>query len=157
MRSMLYGWTYHELQRIDEQLSRLGSFGRARGRRLSDAERDLGRVALVTRALGDLMIAKGLLTKEELLAAIERTDLEDGVADGAIDPKAVVPGTKIERAPTPDDESPPPHVLARARARVKTAREARPAPAPTATPEVLARAKEHLRAVREKKRGKNLP
>ncbi|MBI5431806.1 MAG: hypothetical protein HZA52_03130 [Planctomycetes bacterium] len=147
-----HGWSGIDLQRIDSQLQRISLVGRARGRRLSEAQRDLGRVALVTRALSELMIAKGLITKDELLAQIERTDLEDGVADGELAPEAVVPGTKVASKRPSLPSAPPPEVLARARNRVETLHSARPTCAEPVNAELIARAQKRLQAAREKER-----
>jgi hypothetical protein len=158
-RVLVHGWwSAAELDRLDAQVRRLRFDGREKQRRkLGAVQRETGRVALVSRALAELMIAKGLITKDELLAQIERIDLEDGVADGALDPNLVVPGAAAAPKPPPELRAPSPKVLARAKERVRAARETQPPKTTPPTPELLARARERLKEAREKKRRRNLP
>jgi hypothetical protein len=113
-------WTAVELDRID---SRLLVRGASQRRKQGDLARDTARVALVTRALAELMIAKGLITKAELLAQIVRTDLEDGAADGELDPELVLPGSKKTPPAPRQRKAASSEVLARAQARVAAARQ----------------------------------
>ena len=84
-------WTAREFDRMDDQLRRKGWADR-RSRielreRVKSLEDDLGRVALLCRALVDVALAKGLLTRDEISAMIAKTDLADGRADGKLDPE----------------------------------------------------------------------
>lgn len=58
--------------------------GRAHRERMDEIEDDLGRIALLARALADLCIRKGLLTKDELTAMASEVDLSDGTEDGKV-------------------------------------------------------------------------
>jgi hypothetical protein len=154
------GWfNATELDRLDARIDAMRRKHREEGKRkFGDAQRELARVALVTRALAELMIAKGLITKDELLARIESVDLEDGVADGALDPTLVLPGAKPVPNPAPPVARPPsPKVLERAKAKVRAVRETQPPKNTPPTPELVARARERLKEAREKKRRRNLP
>lgn len=59
-----------------------------------ELEQGLARVALVVRAMADLCIARGIFTSEQLLAQLSEADLADGVQDGGLDPKLVIPGSQ---------------------------------------------------------------
>src|SRR5262245_29792546 len=78
-------------------LSRMHSHIEAKNR-LAQLGDDLCRVALVTRALAELMLSKNLITREEFEQALAQADLADGVADGKVEPQLVKPGSK--RAPS---------------------------------------------------------
>lgn len=86
-------WTARELDRIDGQMRRkIFADNRLRvalRERVKELEEDLARVALLTKALADVCVAKGLLTRDEIAAMIAKADLADGVADGKLDPKKV--------------------------------------------------------------------
>jgi len=53
--------------------------------RVSNLEDDLGRVALLTQALIDAVLKKGLITQVELAAMMAKQDLTDGERDGKLD------------------------------------------------------------------------
>ena len=53
--------------------------------RVKNLEDDLGRVALLTRALIDAVLKKGLITQVELAEMMAREDLNDGERDGKLD------------------------------------------------------------------------
>ncbi len=53
--------------------------------RVAQLEDDLGRVALLTRALIDAVLKKGLLTQVDLAEMMAKADLSDGVRDGKLD------------------------------------------------------------------------
>jgi hypothetical protein len=57
-----------------------------------ELEDDLGRVALLARALAEVCLQKGLMTREELGRMIEQVDMADGSLDGKLDPKVTLPG-----------------------------------------------------------------
>jgi hypothetical protein len=59
--------------------------------RVADLEGDLGRVALLARALMDACIKKGLLTQLEIAQMLRAIDASDGVEDGRLDPKMYRP------------------------------------------------------------------
>lgn len=86
-------WTAREFDRLDDQMRRKGWADR-RSRielreRVKELEDDLGRVALLARALLDAGLAKGLFTRDEIGALLSKADLADGAADGKLDPKRV--------------------------------------------------------------------
>jgi hypothetical protein len=53
--------------------------------RVQQLEDDLGRVALLTRALMDAILKKGVLTQIELAEMMTKADLSDGERDGKLD------------------------------------------------------------------------
>jgi len=53
--------------------------------RVKQLEDDLGRVALITRALMDAVVKKGLLSQVEMAEAMARADSADGTRDGKLD------------------------------------------------------------------------
>jgi len=53
--------------------------------RITQLEDDLGRVALLTRALMDAILKKGLLSQVELAEMMTKADLSDGTRDGKLD------------------------------------------------------------------------
>jgi len=53
--------------------------------RVAQLEDDLGRVALLTRALLDAVLKKGLLTQVEIAEMMTKADRSDGVRDGRLD------------------------------------------------------------------------
>lgn len=55
--------------------------------RVSNLEDDLGRVALLTQAIIDAVLKKGLITQVELAAMMARQDASDGERDGKLDLK----------------------------------------------------------------------
>ena len=50
---------------------------------------DLARSTLLIYALSESCIQKGILTREDIDAAVDEIDLFDGVADGRLDPAVV--------------------------------------------------------------------
>jgi hypothetical protein len=55
--------------------------------RVADLESDLGRVALLARALMDACIKKGLVSQLDIAQMLRAIDASDGVEDGRLDPK----------------------------------------------------------------------
>jgi len=53
--------------------------------RVSNLEDDLGRVALLTQAIIDAVLKKGLITQVELAAMMAKQDMSDGERDGKLD------------------------------------------------------------------------
>jgi len=53
--------------------------------RVAQLEDDLGRVALLTRALMDAVLKKGLLSQVEIAEMMTKADLSDGERDGKLD------------------------------------------------------------------------
>jgi len=53
--------------------------------RMKQLEDDLGRVALVTRALMDACLKKGVLTQIEIAEMMRKADASDGSEDGKLD------------------------------------------------------------------------
>lgn len=53
--------------------------------RIAQLEDDLGRVALLTRALMDAVLKKGLLSQVEIAEMMTKADLSDGTRDGKLD------------------------------------------------------------------------
>ena len=46
---------------------------------------------MLLQSLAELSVAKGVVTREEIAAMAERVDMEDGVADGKLDPAVMRP------------------------------------------------------------------
>jgi len=114
-------FTATELNELEERLASSHRVARERHTsaraRIEALEKDLGRIALVTRSLADLCISKGLLTKNELVQLMLEVDLADGVRDQRLSADVVLPG---ESKPAP----PPPEP----RARKEKAKRRRPYP-----------------------------
>jgi hypothetical protein len=55
--------------------------------RVADLESDLGRVALMARALMDACIKKGVVSQLDIAQMLRAIDASDGVEDGRLDPK----------------------------------------------------------------------
>ena len=53
--------------------------------RVTQLEDDLGRVALLTRALIDAVLKKGLISQIELAEMMTKADMSDGTRDGKLD------------------------------------------------------------------------
>lgn len=53
--------------------------------RVAQLEDDLGRVALLTRALIDAVLKKGLISQIELAEMMTKADMSDGTRDGKLD------------------------------------------------------------------------
>ena len=53
--------------------------------RVAQLEDDLGRVALLTRALMDAILKKGVLTQVEIAEMMTKADMSDGERDGKLD------------------------------------------------------------------------
>lgn len=53
--------------------------------RITQLEDDLGRVALLTRALMDAILKKGVLSQIELAEMMTKADMSDGTRDGKLD------------------------------------------------------------------------
>jgi hypothetical protein len=53
--------------------------------RVTQLEDDLGRVALLTRALMDAILKKGVLSQLEVAEMMTKADLSDGERDGKLD------------------------------------------------------------------------
>ena len=53
--------------------------------RVANLEDDLGRVALLTRALIDAVLKKGLISQVELAEMMAKEDMADGERDGKLD------------------------------------------------------------------------
>jgi hypothetical protein len=64
--------------------------------RLEALEREVGELALLTRALLEVLHENGGVGKEEILAAMARIDAQDGVIDGRVTPQHARPKPKTE-------------------------------------------------------------
>lgn len=53
--------------------------------RVANLEDDLGRVALLTRALIDAVLKKGVITQVDLAQMMAKEDMADGERDGKLD------------------------------------------------------------------------
>lgn len=69
-------------------------------------ENDVAHLALVLRAVGDLLLEKGLVTEAELESKISAADLLDGSADRRLSPKLAKAGSKAPPAPAPAPAAP---------------------------------------------------
>ena len=64
--------------------------------RMAQLEDDLGRVALLTRALMDAILKKGILSQVEIAEMMTKADMSDGTRDGKLDL-----GSLRQRRPNP--------------------------------------------------------
>jgi len=98
-------FTAEELNELDKRIAfsrRIFHETRATTKaRITVLEEDLGRVALLARALADLCIAKGVLSGDELARQLMEADLADGKRDGKLQPKVVMPGESKPADPEP--------------------------------------------------------
>ena len=62
--------------------------------RVAELEAELARVSLLTFALADVCLAKGLLTQAELKERLGQLDLSDGATDGRLAPGHALPGSE---------------------------------------------------------------
>lgn len=112
-----------EINRLEKQLALRFKFDRERQKsakeRIAALEDDLGRVALLARALADLCLEKGVLTREELVRQLCETDLADGKQDQRLQARVVMPGES--KPPDPDPSRDP-------AARKKRMKRSRPLP-----------------------------
>ena len=69
--------------------------------RVLQLEEDVARVALLSRALAELCLKKGLFTKRELAEQLVATDIVDGALDFGLDPALTLPGEERLREPRP--------------------------------------------------------
>lgn len=98
-------FTAQEFNRLEETLA----LQRSRDRRLHASaedrlaalEADLGRVALLARALAELCLQKNVVSREELVQLLLTADLADGKADGKLQAKVVMPGESKAADPDP--------------------------------------------------------
>jgi hypothetical protein len=60
--------------------------------RVLQLEEDIARVALLSRAVTELFLKKGLFTKRELAEQLVATDIVDGALDFGLDPALALPG-----------------------------------------------------------------
>lgn len=115
-----YLFITRQIDKLDARMALLRSQDRVRQagmkQRIEALERDLGRVALVTRALADVCVAKGLFTQEQLVRQIHDVDALDGVLDQRLSADVVLPG----QSKPPPPPAPP--------ARAKKAKRKRPYP-----------------------------
>jgi len=96
-----------EIDELDRRLALMRGHDRIRvtetKKRVEALERDLGRVALATRALADLCIAKGLFTQEEFVQRVNDVDALDGIVDQRLGARRVMPGESGPPDPDPKD------------------------------------------------------
>jgi hypothetical protein len=89
-RWLLNDWfTAHELDVMDARherdLSRHALGEQKQDRELAALRADLGKLAVLTKALATLCIEKNVLTAAELKAKVFEVDRSDGLVDGALD------------------------------------------------------------------------
>jgi len=99
-------FTARELNELEEKHALRSRFERqlraSTSARIAALENDLARVALLARALADVCIAKGVLTKEELMRQLLEADAADGKRDEKLAAKVVMPGESKPADPDPD-------------------------------------------------------
>jgi hypothetical protein len=86
-------FTAEEFNRMDRRVRQMRS-SQARSSadlrdRIADLEDDLGRLTLLTYALAEACVRKGVFTREEIASFADELDLVDGRADGKLDPSAL--------------------------------------------------------------------
>ena len=67
--------------------------------RITQLEDDFARALLVIHSLAETCIAKGVFTPAELMEITARVDLEDGPADGKLDPQTIRPEAEEDGPP----------------------------------------------------------
>ena len=77
--------------------------------RVEALEEALARVTMLARALAELCLAKGLVTRAELERALAEADLADGAEDGGLDPSVALPGEQKAADLEPLEPPRPPH------------------------------------------------
>lgn len=60
--------------------------------RVLQLEEDVARIALLSRAVSELLLKKGVFTKRELAEQLVATDVVDGALDFGLDPALALPG-----------------------------------------------------------------
>jgi HAMP domain-containing protein len=68
--------------------------------RVEALEREVGELALLTRALLEVLQENGGVGREELFAAMARIDAQDGVVDGRVTPEHARPKPKTDTSRT---------------------------------------------------------
>ena len=86
-------FTAQELNRMEDRVRRMRSSS-ARSdtnlrNRIDELEDDLGRLSLLTHALAEACVRKGIFNREEISSIADELDLLDGRADGRLDPEAL--------------------------------------------------------------------
>ena len=56
-------------------------------KRINELEDQLARITLLCRTLSDVVVRKGIVALDELVAIMDEIDLDDGVADGQVTPE----------------------------------------------------------------------
>lgn len=78
-------FTAHELENLDQRLA-ARERQEARGReRYDELRADVERLALLTKALAELCLERGVLTRDQLRERMFELDLSDGAQDGRLD------------------------------------------------------------------------
>lgn len=91
-----------DLRETVRLLHRMG--GRERQRLTSRLAEDVGGLGLVLMGLVGLLIEKGVITRDELLAHLRRVDTIDGFADGKVTPEQL----RVALGIAPPDPGPKP-------------------------------------------------
>ncbi len=86
-------FTAQELNRMEDRVRQMRSSS-ARSdtnlrNRIDELEDDIGRLSLLTHALAEACVRKGVFNREEIAAVADELDLLDGRADGRLDPEAL--------------------------------------------------------------------
>ncbi len=76
--------------------------------RVLQLEEDVARVALLSRAVAEMCLRKGLFTKRELAEQLVATDIIDGALDFGLDPALTLPGEErlLEKRPKKSSAAP---------------------------------------------------
>ena len=104
-RYLIHGyWTGREFEKVEGEMRARSSAAR-RGRiknneRIEDLERDVGAMAMLLRAMTDLLVERSVVKPEDLRAFVHRADMMDGVHDGKLDPRTAR-GEKPKPRPKP--------------------------------------------------------
>ena len=103
-------YTAHELDELERRQDLVQKSARESRQELRDqirdARSDMAALALLTRSLAELCLARGVLTRDELKQRMLELDIIDGRADGGLDPKLAVPGSSAPQAPPPKPKRP---------------------------------------------------
>lgn len=79
---------HERAEQLESRLWKAHDRGKELSLQVQDLRRDLARTILMLDVLSELVVAKGLCTREELLVLLDTADRADGVADGMRTPPA---------------------------------------------------------------------
>ncbi|MHC4940842.1 MAG: hypothetical protein ACYTHK_18015 [Planctomycetota bacterium] len=105
-------WTAAEFNEIEQKTNARQRVERKARRRATaeraELEEDAGFLALTLMGLIRSLVAKGVISREELLREMRALDAADGEVDGRMDPDAVRDAMGMQPPPKPEPKAPVP-------------------------------------------------